>query len=487
MTMMSVRGSRARLTFFMKKLSFNHRYMSCLSISTTRKENYVPTFDRMMKSSSISNQRILSFSTTTRKINYVPRFTEMNPKQRRALLHQIFDYYSVANTAGGGAGGRMRVMKTTNISPTTNKTRSIPAQANSFVWWPLRYALDSIVRRWKSEITYEHPFFSTKCRVVEARRHELIEMYRLSLIGDEHFKFNRIETAKISTKNLRRRVYLRILRDSNRRKLASIEIEKESSKKWINSFNDEDTKNLELLISIGHLLRCQRMLDSNTTKKSNRMKPFGFLYDMKNEHLLPRAKFKGQISIVKTSQSSQVRDALSLLEGETVIGFDTETNSQDNESSGPSLIQLSSAHCCVLIQVDTSSLPLELVNFLENEEIVKAGVGVVNDARDLTRSFENVSRVSGLVELQTWAENLHCRPVSLKALTGIFMAQNLFKPRKIVMSDWSIERLNSDQRNYAATDAWVGREIFYRMKQFTETRGLSRKFYEAQTYGVNSS
>ena len=145
-------------------------------------------------------------------------------------------------------------------------------------------------------------------------------------------------------------------------------------------------------------------------------------------------------------------------------------------------MQISSAHTCVLIQIDTNTLPLELVEFLENPKIVKTGVGVLNDARELTRSFDNLKKVNGLVELQTWAEKgLSCKPVSLKALTGIFMTQNLYKPRKTVMSDWSVDRLNSDQRNYAATDAWVGREIFFRMKEFTERRGLSQKFCIAQS------
>lgn len=62
------------------------------------------------------------------------------------------------------------------------------------------------------------------------------------------------------------------------------------------------------------------------------------------------------------------------------------------------------------------------------------------------------------------------------------MAQTLNKPRKIVMSDWSVEKLSSNQRSYAATDAWVGREIFLQMKSFSKRRGLlPSNFYSPQT------
>eukprot|EP00938_MAST-03A_sp_MAST-3A-sp1_P002604 g2604.t1 len=395
----------------------------------------------------------------------------MSTRQRRALLHQIFDYYSVANTRRGRAG-------TIASSSKTLSTVSDAQYDQEFVWyWPLRFVSDSIVGHWKRNKTYEHPFFATKRRVFEAKRHELLEMYRLSLLGDETFKIDAIKASKIRTANLRRRVYLRIRRDSRRRKIQSMEIQKSRHSDMANAtLSDEDSKVLELLITIGHSLRCQRML--GYTNSVSKLKPFGFLYDMKNEHLLPRAKFKGHISIAKTSNPTQVQDALSLLKDENVLGFDTETSqSNKEEKQSPSLMQISSAHTCVLIQIDTNTLPLELVEFLENSKIVKTGVGVLNDARDLTRSFENLKQVNGLVELQTWAEKgLSCKPVSLKALTGIFMTQNLYKPRKTVMSDWSVDRLNSDQRNYAATDAWVGREIFFRMKEFTERRGLSQKF-----------
>ena len=169
-------------------------------------------------------------------------------------------------------------------------------------YWPLRFVSDSIVGHWKRNKTYEHPFFATKRRVFEAKRHELLEMYRLSLLGDETFKIDAIKASKIRTANLRRRVYLRIRRDSRRRKIQSMEIQKSRHSDMANAtLSDEDSKVLELLITIGHSLRCQRML--GYTNSVSKLKPFGFLYDMKNEHLLPRAKFKGHISIAKTSST----------------------------------------------------------------------------------------------------------------------------------------------------------------------------------------
>jgi hypothetical protein len=228
------------------------------------------------------------------KSSYVPRFEDMSTRQRRALLHQMFDYYSVVNTR--------RVRARTSIRTVASNV-SDAQHDQGFVWyWPLRFVLDSFVGHWKRNKTYEHPFFATKRRVFEAKRHELLEMYRLSLLGDETFKIDAIKASKIRTVNLRRRVYLRIRRDSRRRKIQSMEIQKSRHSDMANAtLSDEDSKVLELLITIGHSLRCQRML--GYTNSMSKLKPFGFLYDMKNEHLLPRAKFKGHISIAKTSST----------------------------------------------------------------------------------------------------------------------------------------------------------------------------------------
>ena len=111
-------------------------------------------------------------------------------------------------------------------------------------------------------------------------------------------------------------------------------------------------------------------------------------------------------------------------------------------------------------------------------KIVKTGVEM-NDARDLTRSFENVKKVNGLVELQTWAEKgLSCKPESESQGFDwyIYDSKSVQTTQNGHVQIGVFDRLNSDQRNYAATDGEVDREIFFRMKEiYGETR-LSQDF-----------
>ena len=247
---------------------------------------------------------------------------------------------------------------------------------------------------------------------------------RLSLLGDETFKIDAVKASKISTPNLRRRVY-----SENIMRLTSSKSTEHGD--WgVPSFRYFKC-NITLVMKIQKFWNSWLRLDIHwdvnacwvTRTPCPKLKPFGFLYDMKNEHLLPKAKIQRSHIDRKDEQSdtsSRRTLATQRRKRPRIRHWNSFTKQQGKKK--PSLMQISSAHTCVLIQIDTETLPLELVEFLENPKIVKTGVGVLNDARELTRSFDNLKKVNGLVELQTWAEKgLSCKPVSLKALTGIYL------------------------------------------------------------------
>ncbi len=331
-----------------------------------------------------------------------PRFNEMNTRQKKALLHQIFDFYSISNTTKHN--GLRRSIGQHHQSSSSSKISFIESASqvkasDSPSSWPLRWCTDAIVRIIKQNTSCEHPYFATKSLMKNAKRHELIRMYRLVLWSDNNSddeELNSVEIAKMNTTSIRRRVWLRSLRDSRHRKRQSKDIECSFRDKWkAPALNSEEQNVLDLLITIGHSLRCQQMLRTNASNSYAKLKPFGFLYDMKNEHILPRARFKGQVIVAKTTKPNEVRDALKMLQNENILGFDTETlPSSSSEQNPPSLLQISSANVCVLIQIrSTKELPLELVEFLENNDIIKTGVGVLNDAKDILRYFDNVLKV----------------------------------------------------------------------------------------------
>eukprot|EP00939_MAST-03C_sp_MAST-3C-sp1_P003318 g3318.t1 len=241
-----------------------------------------------------------------------------------------------------------------------------------------------------------------------------------------------------------------------------------------------DRENCDLLIAIGHVLRCERALRCES--RGPKPKPAGMLMDASCNMLLPNARFPGHVTLVSTKHPDAVREALKSLEGVSVLGMDTETKPETRKRDAenpirvgtrpPDLLQLASHDVCVLFRLCPSvPVPIELKQLLEDEAVIKTGVGVVDDARGLRK---HDIRVSGLCELLDFGSRLDCRPRSLRALTNVFMGRKLSKPRDVQMSDWSADSLSHRQVHYAATDAWVGRECYLQMADFAARKGAGK-------------
>ncbi|KAI8378247.1 ribonuclease H-like domain-containing protein [Choanephora cucurbitarum] len=129
------------------------------------------------------------------------------------------------------------------------------------------------------------------------------------------------------------------------------------------------------------------------------------------------------------------------------------------------LVQICSDKEILLFQIARMrSFPIELRRFFEEETIQKSGVNIHADGLKLQRDFGFIT--NGLVELRemsdgyiTWPHNLR----SLRALTGMFLAQNMPKG-KVRMSNWGKAQLTDKQVKYAALDAYASYQIFMKLK-----------------------
>jgi ribonuclease D len=93
--------------------------------------------------------------------------------------------------------------------------------------------------------------------------------------------------------------------------------------------------------------------------------------------------------------------------------------------------------------------------------IVKVGRSVAHDLRELKRVFpfeEACVRDAGRV-----AHRHGLRQTGLRNLAGIFLGFRI--PKGDRTSNWAAPRLSAAQINYAATDAWVCRELFLRLSE----------------------
>ncbi|OGR07102.1 MAG: hypothetical protein A2511_11175 [Deltaproteobacteria bacterium RIFOXYD12_FULL_50_9] len=176
-------------------------------------------------------------------------------------------------------------------------------------------------------------------------------------------------------------------------------------------------------------------------------------------NLLPLGGYAGEIVVV--NKKDELEAVFVELDGETVLGFDTETRPSfhKGEDHKPALIQLASSKKVYIFQLRRIFFPAKLKKILENPDIVKAGVALEYDICKLKnlRPFQEAS----MVELSKAAAQAGIQNHGLRGLAAILLGIRISKGAST--SNWAAHNLTPAQIRYAATDAWVGREIYLYM------------------------
>ncbi|MBQ6912156.1 MAG: 3'-5' exonuclease domain-containing protein 2 [Bacteroidales bacterium] len=176
---------------------------------------------------------------------------------------------------------------------------------------------------------------------------------------------------------------------------------------------------------------------------------------------LELASFPGEIVVVDTEGDAYHR-ALRYLKRQKVLGFDTETRptfSPDQHPSGTALLQLSGSGKAFLFRLKTLGLPRPLASILANPSIVKVGAATLDDVRGLQKLCKFVPK--GFVDLQNIVWEYGIRDKSVKKMTAIILGVKISKAQQL--SNWEAEKLSDSQQRYAATDAWVCREMYQKL------------------------
>ena len=176
---------------------------------------------------------------------------------------------------------------------------------------------------------------------------------------------------------------------------------------------------------------------------------------------LEYASFPGKIYVID-SVGSQFNRAIAYLRSQKVIGFDTETRptfSQDQPRYGVALLQLSGPDKAFLFRINKMGMHRRLCNLLASDKVVKVGAAIHDDIRGLRMKHEFVP--SAFVDLQKIVCEWGIRDKSVKKMAGIILGFRVSKTQQL--SNWEAERLSDAQCRYAATDAWVCREMYIRL------------------------
>ncbi|MFL3044681.1 MAG: 3'-5' exonuclease [Candidatus Neomarinimicrobiota bacterium] len=176
---------------------------------------------------------------------------------------------------------------------------------------------------------------------------------------------------------------------------------------------------------------------------------------------LPLRYYNGPIHIIQTTE--QAKDACAILIKEKVLGFDTETRPAfyKGQSYLPSLLQMAGTKVVYLFQLSKCGLTDSITNLLSNDNIIKSGVAIDQDLTGLQQILH--FDPAGFIDLGDIARLKGLPHHGLRGLGACLLNFRISKSGRT--SNWSANQLTKKQIKYAATDAWLGRELYLKYKQ----------------------
>jgi len=174
---------------------------------------------------------------------------------------------------------------------------------------------------------------------------------------------------------------------------------------------------------------------------------------------LPVEAFNGEIIVVEYERD--VKKILPFLKKQKKLGFDTETRPtfKKGAKNEVALLQLATEQSAFIFKLNKMGLPQGLVNILADPQIIKVGVAINDDIKDLNRLKKFTP--SGFVEIQEKVKEFEIENFGLKKLSGLLLGFRISKAQQT--SNWEAENLTEAQIKYAATDAWVSLQIYNRL------------------------
>ena len=172
---------------------------------------------------------------------------------------------------------------------------------------------------------------------------------------------------------------------------------------------------------------------------------------------LPLTVYTGHIHVIDSD--AKMGSAAHALGREKVLGFDTETRPafKVGESYPPALVQLAANDAVYIFQLRHIKSYEPLAAILADAKVLKAGIAVRDDIIKLKSVFSRGD--AGFVELADQAAAAGIQNAGLRGLAALIFGYRISKATKL--SAWHATTLTQAQIVYAATDAWICREIYF--------------------------
>jgi len=174
---------------------------------------------------------------------------------------------------------------------------------------------------------------------------------------------------------------------------------------------------------------------------------------------LELGKYSGDIVLVDTNE--ELIRACEEIRACRLIGIDTETKPsfKKGQINSVALLQIATDQKAYIIRLKSVTMGNELASIFSDETIVKVGIAVKDDLKDLKKlhSFEEKS----IVDLNVFAPKLGFESIGAKKLSALVLGIRISKRQQV--SNWEQKKLTNAQIVYAATDAWICREIYLKL------------------------
>ena len=176
---------------------------------------------------------------------------------------------------------------------------------------------------------------------------------------------------------------------------------------------------------------------------------------------LEYVSFPGEIKIID-SLGSDFNRAVNYLKRQKIIGFDTESRpcfSPSQPKYGVALLQLSGPTKAFLFRTNIIGMHRKLCGLLSDRRIIKVGAAVHDDIRGLQK-YQDFTPGS-FVDLQKIVGEYGITDKSVKKMSAIILGYRISKTQQL--ASWEAETLSEPQMKYAATDAWICREMYLKL------------------------
>ncbi|CAM4219213.1 hypothetical protein CKA55_04485 [Arcobacter suis] len=242
----------------------------------------------------------------------------------------------------------------------------------------------------------------------------------------------------------------------------------------IRNFCEDDLEN-----EVENVLK--NILENGSYELKSMIKLFDLMDNSSNESDLQTPYTIGNRTIEVINTCEQLQEAMNTILLSPFIGFDSEqkpTFKKGQADNGICLIQLATQSKCYLIQNKQIKNLKPLIDFLEDEKIIKIGTGLKGDNEALFRQFN--LRAKSMIDLEDIFKKLSSKnQIGAKKAASIILNEKLQKSKNMSRSNWENEELTSGQIKYATEDATVVYDVMSEiLKQYPFVMKMMPMFFQ---------